>query len=282
MPPLELSAKLTYYICYNQISYLVASEHALRQTSGHCVILAARDRVVIQARYAGTSHRALSRWQVLLACMWCVFLRPVVVYIPHHRLGRILRLLVRLASSVRLVDDGLDTVRQAPANVQVQKLGAIDELLTFDDYEVLASWTNSLVVTRVCSLAILCQDSRPAMDPQSFDVLAIQSPGVNLAEVGKMTGVRDEKIFVFVHGNPAKRTLVPAGFRQSTASVLSIEKTIASFQGTVVSGETMVTLFTLYCAPHASLILQLSAKQYRNLNCLHKALAMSGARVELH
>lgn len=277
--PFQRGSAHTYYVCYNQVSYLVAGEHAMLAAEDRPTILAAFDRVVQQPRFAGIEHRPLNRWQTLLACLQCLTLRRVVVYLPHDRTGRLLQLLGSLSGSVRLVDDGLDTLREKPKNVRLDRLARIDELLTFTDYDELAGWTTTLRVTRVCSLAVLLNDSRPALVSSAYKTLVVQSPGVLVADAVELTNVRPREVFVFVHGNPAKRSAIPVDFVQGASDGASIERTVASFEGTVLTGETMVTVFALFCAPRVRLVVQLSAEQYDNLACLHNRLRASGARV---
>ncbi len=271
-----------YYVCYNQITYVVACEHATHVPWGTSVMLVATDRIVCQPRYAALAHRRLNRWQIILACLKAMFGGGVVIYVPHHNLGRLLKLLLKLAWSVRLVDDGLDTLRERPKNVRLDQLGRLDELLTFKDYASLATWTDSLAVTRVCSLSVLLEDVRPPMDMGRFKMLVVQSPGVEMDGVAHLTDARPSEVFVFVHSNPTKRSAIPSELVQGDSKAFSLERTIEAFDGTVVGGETMVTVAVMYQARRGQLIVQLSNDQYNNLHCMHEQLATSGARLMLH
>lgn len=282
MPATTVNAAHTYYVCYNQLTYLVACEHVLSAGSAsRATILVAPERVTPQPRYTAVLHRPLSRRQLLIAWLRCVFAGPRVVYIPHHNTRRLVRMLASAAASTRLVDDGLDTLRDRPHHIDINELPKIDELLTFQDYTELPRWTERVAVKRVCALEILLQDVRPALPTAALKAVIVESPGVDMTRLDALTRARPDEMFVFVHGNPNKRTPLPAALRRSQPDAYSIERTIVGFEGDVVAGETMVSVFVAHCARKSRLILQLSRPQYDNLACLHARFRAAQAVLDL-
>jgi len=269
----------TYYICYNQVSYLVASEHARRSGSHNALVLFAPERVQVQARYSAVRHRRLNRLHLALACMAGWF-RSTTIYVPHHRTSRLVAVLMRIADSVRLIDDGLDTLRESPNNIDVRRVHEFDEFLTFHDYPRLASWTDGLAVNRVCGLAELSQDERPPMPCSGYKTIVVQSPGVDLPEVQTESAEPLRSTIVFLHSNPAKRGQIPLGYSQVVlGAAFSLERTVNEFAGTVISGETMVTVQALFQPHQCDLIVQMSRSQYENLKALHDVLADSTVKL---
>ncbi len=275
------SRSLTFYVCYNQVSYVVACEHALRVDPSSARLLIDSARVWTQPRYAKSlAHRELDNWQVMLACLLS-FMQPVALYVPHRRFGLMMRALCRLADSLGLVDDGLDTLREKPKNIDVDSLGDFTELLTFEDYESLASWTRGLKDRRVCALSRLLEDIRPELASGGARALVVQSPGVRPSSAALELGVAPHEVLMLLHSNPNKRGDVPPGYASQSARDCSIEKTVLGFDGPVLTGETMVTVVALYLRRGADLVVELTAEQYANLKCLHGRLSTAGVRLLL-
>ena len=272
---------LTYYVCYNQVSYVVACEHALSVDPSSARLLIDSARVWTQPRYAKSLvHRELDNWQVMRACLLSL-LRPVALYVPHLRFGLMLRALCRLAGSLGLVDDGLDTLREKPKNIDVGLLGDFTELLTFEDYESLATWTCGLRDRRVCALSRLLEDVRPALASKGARALVVQSPGVRPSSAALELRVAPHEVLMLLHSNPNKRGDVPSEYASRSARDCSIEKTVLGFDGPVLTGETMVTVVALYLRLGADLLVELTAEQYANLKSLHGRLSTAGVRLLL-
>jgi len=273
------SSSHAYYVCYNQVSYVVACEHALRTNPSRATLFIDRTRVAMQPRYAyALAHRQLGHWYVMFACIRSL-LQPITLYVPHRRFGLMLRVLSRLAASLGLLDDGLDTLRERPKNIDVFSLADFSELLTFEDYECLASWTSGLPDIRVCPLSKLVTDFRPKLSVNGARALVVQSPGVDLASAASGFGMTPEEVLVILHSNPNKRGDAPPKYQSRGARDCCIEKTVLSFEGPVLTGETMVTVVALYLRQRAELVVELSTSQYDNLKCLHSRFASDRVRL---
>jgi hypothetical protein len=271
-----------FYICYNDVSYVVAAEHVLQSTRvGDATILHAADRVGIRPRYAHLRHRRLTRANLALACARLAVARNGTVYVPHHRLPRSVRWMLRCAGASGLVDDGLDTLRERPRNIDVESVDRHGKLLTFNDYPALASWTSRLQVERVCSLDRLVREESPCETDPSWRTIVVDSPGVDVSRLPAELAPDPATQVIYLHDNPKKRNSAPAA-RTTTSRVQPLENAMAGFDGAIVSGESMATVFALFVARRARLIVQLTRSQYDNLACLHAVIRASGATLCLH
>jgi hypothetical protein len=254
-----------YYLCFNQINYVVSAQHALLHPETPATLLIWDERVRTLERYCHIPHltgRPLNLLWQALRCRWHANVR---LYIPHRRFGRAMHVLLRQAVEVNLLDDGLDTLRLVPKNVPTAEIGLYHELLTFADYPDPPAWARSLRITRVGHLSGLLDDPRPARDTAGFDALVVQSPGVDLTAVQALTGIAPDRTLVFAHSNPHKRAFIPERLLADQSGQWSVEKTVLAFPGVVVSGETMVTVVALLHRRVGRLLVTLDDTQLRNL-----------------
>lgn len=273
---------IAYYVCYNEVSYVVAAEHALRSSAADDpTILYASERIKVRKQYEGLRHRPLTRTQLALACIRLAMSSRSVVYVPHHRTPRSVAWLLRRASSWALVDDGLDTLRERPKNIDVDALTQRPSLLTFTDYSQLAGWTRGVDVVRVCSLSKLAREHDDRLDLGAYRTIIIDSPGVDPSHLPAAVNRDPATLLVFVHGNPNKRGAVREDSTTAAAGRYSLEKAISDFEGEVVCGESMATVYALHCACKCRLTIQLRRAQHDNLAALHGLIGSSGARLQI-
>lgn len=272
---------LNVYVCFNQISYVVACEHARSLPEVGSIVLVDRQRVVTQERYADLHHRALTRWGLTRTLPAVAFRRASRVYVPHDQGGRLVRMLRRSAGSYGLIDDGLDTLRDRPRNIDPTRLQASTELLTFTDYDPPAHWTKDLKLARACGLTLLSEDERAPADCSGLKVLCVESPGLDIERLLPTLGEPAGRVGVFVHGNIHKRGKVPDACVRLDGGAKSIERTLFNFSGAVHCGETMVTAFLLHCPRTAQLTVHLSRRQYDNLQCLHERFRAQGVELRI-
>lgn len=271
-----------YYVCYNEVSYVVAAEHAMRSDADHdSTILYATDRVAARSRYEGVRHRPLTRAQLAWACVVLMASGRSVVYVPHHRLPRSVVWLMRSASSWSLVDDGLDTLREKPRNIDLDSLSGRPSLLTFTDHAQLAGWTRSVDIVPVCSLSLLARKDDDRLDLSPYQTVVIESPGVDLLQLPDGVASNPATTLLFAHSNPNKRSAVCLPGATTAGGHHSLESVISDFQGDVVCGESMAAVYAIHCARKCRLTIQLRREQYDNLVALHGAIAASGACLQI-
>jgi hypothetical protein len=272
---------LHYYFCLNQISYLVACEHAIRAIGKEIIIFIDLKRVRPQQRYKALDVRPFSR----VAMFWCLLkslrLRPSVVYIPHHRTGRLAQWLAAMARESHFVDDGMDTLRMNPRNIDLRRIPRRAKLLTFSNYKQFGVWTDLLRRVPVCSLETLLDDDRPALVVEGFKTVIIESPGV----ISRADEVHASGDLLYIsHPSSVKRNVAPSRATVVRSDAYSIEKSLADFKGTVVVGETLLLPFLLYCTRLSDIAVQveLTDVQHRNLQALHRQLEQANVALRLH
>jgi hypothetical protein len=271
---------IAYYVCYNEVSYVVAAEHALR-SADDSTILYASDRIAVRKRYERLRHRRLTRAQLLLAGLRLTLSDRSVVYVPHHRIPRSVVWLLRRASSWALVDDGLDTLREQPKNIDVHALAKRPVLLTFTDYSQLGAWTREVNAVQVCGLERLACEHGDRIDLQAYRTIIVDSPGVDPSQLPTDLARDPTTMLVFVHGNPKKRSALRLDGATTASGRYSVEKVVSDFEGAVVCGESMVAVFALHCARKCRLTIQLRQTQLDNLVALHEVIYSSGAHLQI-
>lgn len=265
-----------YYVCLNQVSYVIACEHATLHPGG--TILADPGRVRLEQRYRHVDTKWLVR-RTLVACLLrSLVRRPVLLYLPHRRTGRLVLALAALAVEVHLIDDGLDTLRDVPRNIELDSFGVAVQLLTFADYLVAGAWTRRVTLVRVCALSVLLDDERPPLETAGFDTVVVESPGVG-AGVEAAAG----RTLYVAHPSRHKKASPPPGTTVTNARFCSLEKALVAFEGTIVVGETMVLVVLLFAArsPEARLQVHLTGTQHANLRSLHDRLSGRGVDLRL-
>ena len=272
---------IRYYICLNQISYLMACEHCAQAGFEGSVVLIDPARVREQSRYANCVTRPISRIVVLQCILRSALRRPDTVYVPHHRAGRLIAKLSSLARRTHFLDDGMDTLRDRPKAIDLDRIPSGAELLTFSDYSQLGAWTRRVTPVRICSLEVLGQDDREPLDAREFATVVIESPGI-LADSPDHS--RGERVLYVTHPSSFKNTKPPSGAVVLRSDKNSLERTLANFAGRVVVGETMILPYLLHRArnPELRLEVELSQAQHRNLSALHDLLRVNCARLTIH
>jgi hypothetical protein len=271
----------SYYVCYNQVSYTLACEHALSSATRTSTILYATDRLSIDSRYKGLCHRRLCRSELVKAWLIATVRRDTTLYLPHWRGGRLIGALAQAASTVGMLDDGLDTLRAHPKNIHNRDLVPGTEFLTFTDYPRLADWTLDLNITRVCGLETLAAGDRPAASTDGVRAIVVESPGIDVAAALAHCGAAPSQVLFFSHGNPAKRLTRPSGMLAASAGEFSIERTVSAFEGLIYCGESMVAVFALLRATRVKLVVQLTQAQAQNLAIVLPWIRQAGAVLQV-
>jgi hypothetical protein len=187
--------------------------------------------------------------------------------LPHRRLGRVVNSFAAVCPSLAMVDDGLDTLRDTPRNVDPAEFPAGTAFYTFSYPGALGRWLSRFEVRRVASLSMLAETSRPQIELCGVRRLVVESPPLDgmqaeldLAKPGTL---------VVLHSNVNKRTLKWPGMRTVNGADTNIEGSLSKFEGEVVTGETMVAVYALSVAQRAfSLEIHLTVAQAANLEPL--------------
>lgn len=187
--------------------------------------------------------------------------------LPHRRLGRVINGFAAVCSSIAIVDDGLDTLRDTPRNIDPAEFPAGTTYYTFTYPGTLGRWLGRFEVRRVANLSMLAETGRPQMELRGVRRLVVESPPLEGIQAELDLG--NAGTLVVLHSNVNKRTLKWPGMRTVNGADMSIEGSLSQFEGEVVTGETMVAVYALSIAQRAfSLKIHLTAAQAANLEPL--------------
>lgn len=190
------------------------------------------------------------------------------VYTPHHTVDRRFAPLLAAAPRVAYLDDGLDTRRTAPRNIDLGRLAPGAAYYTFDEYTELPAWLHGLDVRRCCSLAaVLRQATRPKIDLAAWDHVFIESPGLDPPSLCRARQLDPAKVLVVRHPAEHKRGPVPEGCATRVGGEFDCEGSLlAAAPKTVYCGETMsFWLLQAGGAPRHELWLQMGPAQWDSL-----------------
>lgn len=259
------------YYCTNAVNATVALHGVLPGRARRAVLLYKGRRLRPEAR------PGVWRWRVslpsLLALRALARVRPLgTVFTPHHHLPSQLRALLPRAQGQAFIDDGLDTLRVQPRNIDVAALVGGTPYHTFSEYTALPAWLAGLAVRRGCSLALVARAStRPPLPLHSWQHVFFESPGLDPAALVQALGLPPAQVLVVRHPVLAKQGRLPEGCASVPGEQANPEATMLAARGRhFYFGETMAAVFALHCGParHNTLWLQLSAAQRANLHGL--------------
>lgn len=251
------------FFCANQISLCIAS--ALNTNDS--VIFFDPVRCDIKPYLQGSAKFiSYSRYNLLLFLIKNWFRRPTEISVPHMLWGRLIRLYCYLGQTLSVIDDGLDTFREKPRNLNPDLFEAGTNYYTFNYDFPLAGWLAKFKVMKVCPINNLQTSSRPQIDLHNIEQLVIDSPGVEAIK-SKLT-ITDTTLLV-KHANPNKTTF--RGYIKNVCygNEFALEKSISGFNGNLVIGESMTAVYALsQMTPSFKLIVCINENQISNLRSL--------------
>jgi hypothetical protein len=265
------------FFCLNQVSYVLATGYLVSQPALQGAIRFDIRRVRPLPRFKRLHSAAISPGRTVCAAASAIVAGPTRAWVPHERTGRLIQWCARACSETALIDDGMDTLRDVPKNLDLARMPGVSTLLTFADYRVVGRWATGLQHIAGAALAALADDDRPAFDLRPYRTVIVESPGV---AAQRFAG--DRALYV-PHPSPIKRLASPPACSLFPAHTHSLEKSLLSFRGRVVVGETMLLPFLLATRHDGlrELIVTLTRQQYGNLTALHGDLVAAGVSLEL-
>ena len=163
------------FVCTNEVNYTVALGELRRRPRASLLVY---DPVRCDRRPARRT------WQLPLGLWADRVVRNLgrlgllrTSYLPHlHFSPRLLRE-VRRARGIGYLDDGLDTLRRQPQNIDLTTLPAARlRYLTFNEYTEFPAWLSAFDVQGVCSVHDLAHAGhRTPIELNGFDHLFIES-----------------------------------------------------------------------------------------------------------
>lgn len=200
----------------------------------------------------------------LLKKLWCT---RVEVLLPHRKLGRVVNWFSYACSTTALIDDGLDTLRNTPRNVEPELFSIGTRFYTFEYHNSLGSWLNCFVIDRVANIEMLTLRSHVSLNLARTQRLIIESPPLN--RVRDEIGLEEDGTTLVTHSNIHKRVIKNFYGCSINGRDVAIERTLREFDGDVVVGESMVAVFALMQKnPKYRLIVYLAHENVENLDPL--------------
>lgn len=252
--------------CYNQVSYIIARNLCNICNERVCIIFS-KNRINEQAKLGNRLtvlpyHYLIAIFILILSCI-----TSIEVVFPHDNAGRIIKLIVRYCRKLSFIDDGMDSFRSKPRNINLSLIRSHSIYYTFNYNIRLANWVKELKIVPVCKIDKLIEDKKPSFDIKNeFGAIIIESTGV------KHSAINIPNSLYFAHPNYNKKN---NHFNKSyvvSGGDYSIEKTLNSFDGDVIVGETMVLIFLLCLHKHGQLCVMLTSSQFDNLFSIQSEL----------
>jgi hypothetical protein len=252
--------------CPNQITVTVSV--ALTRRDGNVVdttIIYWPDRCDITSlEKMGTICIPYSRWVCLtyfIRNFWC---SNIEVVLPHRKLGRIMNWFSCVCSTTSLIDDGLDTLREDPRNVDPEHFAAGARFYTFK-YEIpLGIWLNRFTLERVADIDMLADMPLASISVSQAQRLIIESPPLD--RVRSEIGLDEDGSILVTHSNINKRTFRNFSGCSVNGRDIALERSLRDFSGEIVVGESMVAVFALMQdRPMYQIIICLAKENIKNL-----------------
>jgi len=254
-------------VCLNQVSVVVAEALVDKENDGvrHLILFDPSRCDVSTLRSKGVCCVSVNyRFYLLLALVVFRFTRNVEVCVPHYKFGRVMRLLCMLGGRTSLIDDGLDSLRNVPKNVEPERFPKGTAYYTFHYSIDLGEWLRRFSVKKIAHFSALSNASNESLGFKGVDTLIIESPPIERA-ISSLS-FNPKKSLLITHTNGGKRKITNFPGMQLSGAEISIEKTLDSFSGLVIVGESMVAVFALTKEnPKFNIVVCISRDNFDNL-----------------
>jgi hypothetical protein len=148
-----------------------------------------------------------------------------------------------MCSTTSLIDDGLDTLRESPRNVDPELFSTGSIFYTFKYDISLGAWLNKFKVDKVSNFSTMTKVSRGAINFVGIQRLVIESPPLN--RIKEAVALDSSGYMLVNQSNINKRIFKNFGGKSVNGAEIALERSLASFDGEVVVGESMVAVYAL-------------------------------------
>lgn len=233
-------------ICANQVTVAIA--HALlgrEDEEQRTVVVYNSDRCDVEEleRRGVVCVPFSRRWLCAFVLIRCCILGSAELCLPHHRFGRSIIWLLSFARKKSLIDDGLDTLRNVPRNVEPDKFAAGTTFYTFAYDVELGRWLKRFAVERVADIGLLANSGRPVVDLSATRRLIVESPPI--ARVASELRLNEVGTLLVRHSNVNKQVLPRCQGNEVAGADVALEKSLQGYSGEIIVGESMVAVFAL-------------------------------------
>lgn len=211
---------------------------------------------------------AYNRVDYIRLLLKSLFVRPYEVVLPHFKWPAA-KILSLLAKQVSFIDDGLDTLRDHPRNIDLKKIIPVTIFYTFNYQIPLPKWTTSLKVHSNCLVEYMAASSRKTLNFNNFDNVVIESPGVE-CYLNKILDT-PKNILLVRHSNPNKRINFKLKVDEISGSDYALERSLTNFEGSVIVGESMVAVYLMMIKePKFQLNIYIKSDNLKNLSAFKR------------
>ena len=162
------------------------------------------------------------------------------LYVPHFKIGNFLKFLRFFASTVNVVDDGLDTFRNKPHNIELKFFKKNFEYITFQYDISVGKWLKNINIKKIVDVKWLYMSSRPKIELNRYSTVLVEAPYVN--KVISKKGIPQDNILAIRHANPHKRNAKFTYKNELNGIDISLEESLRNYNGHIVIGATMVLI----------------------------------------
>jgi hypothetical protein len=256
---------LKILFCYNQVSYSLAKNIENNGLFNNVIVISQK-RISRTINKNGIFEVNYNTFLAFIVLIISIFPIGVEIVIPHTRGGKILNIISKIAYKLSYIDDGMDTFREIPKNVDLSQLRSNSNYFTFDYKISIATWLKDINIIKVIGINELTNDGKLAIDLEIYQNVIIESPGI----IGYDFRLVDSKYFVIQHSNPNKNINQLKLISNQNGKNFSLEKTLKSYRGEIILGETFILIY-LICSNYnlSNITLCLYRSDYNNLKCLH-------------
>lgn len=254
------------FVCYNAVSYSIA--HALAK-GGFSIIIYDQFRIIkkptIHAYQIGFGPAADRLLERLIS-----FKLVNTVYLPHHINPPMVKAATQAARFVNYIDDGLDTLRNAPKNFNLDSYSPDSALYTFFEYEKLGRWLEGRKVSRVASFRDFpdYEFMRSKLISVAGATVVIESAGLTNVDLGEL----GPTAMIFGHPNPAKNN--PRRARFVIKEKFNLEKSLSREPAKrIFVGESISLIYLLHFDPFPQTEIYVYLEDPDNLSSISKLLA---------
>jgi|GEM_PF-5607514 len=259
--------------CANQVSLCIAVELAKRdQHRLDTVIFCMPERCDLLAyQDCGVKLIPYTRLNFVKFLIITLLDRPDEVCVPHMRIGRLINKYAKYAKALSAIDDGMDTFREKPKNISPEFFPSAASYYTFTYDFSLSTWLSRFSIQKICDIRNLAISSRPQALLLNITEIVIESPGIDDTHVQLSSEV--SSVLLVKHSNRYKHSINIAGMVQVNGAEIGLEKTIDSFAGSMIVGESMVMVYALLCGrSDLKINVILTQNVFDNLRCLQSQL----------
>ena len=232
--------------CANQISLTLANQLLIdRDQKDNLIIFYDSLRCEPQVfSNKSKSFYKVTRLTLLKIYLVSIFFRPVEVVVPHFKWGAA-RVFAKIGNRVSLIDDGLDTFRINPNNIDLSLIGSNTNYYTFKYDLELPHWLINFRVVKLCPLKKISQSYRGSFDFNQYDVVFIESPGLTESVINDQCSACVNKSILVKHSNPNKSNITKFCGDVIAGAEVALEASLTNYSGEIFVGESMVAVYLM-------------------------------------